>query len=54
MVCLLEAFPRGEAVNLSCSIAWFWVKDNISLLVRNSYLSILPDDNATVFTASVL
>ena len=53
-VCLSKAFPKGEYSNLVCSIVCFWLEGIISLPVRYSYGSILPDDNADIFTASLL
>ena len=47
-------FPKGESVNLACSIIWFWLDDNISSPVRYSYLPILPDDKADILGASLL
>ena len=41
-------------MNLACSIILLWSDGNISSLVRNSDLSILPDDNAGIFAASLL
>ena len=41
-------------MNLACSIILFSSNGNISSLVRNSYLSVLPDDNAAIFAASLL
>ena len=35
------------------SIICLWLEDNISSPVRYSYLSILPDDKAEIFTASL-
>ena len=52
-VCFLKAFPRGEYVNLACSIVCFWLEDNIFSLVRYSYLLILPYDRADIFAASL-
>ena len=50
----LYALPRGEYVNLACSITLFWPGGNIPSPVRYSYLSILPDDKADIFYASLL
>ena len=36
-------------MNLACSIIWLWLKDNIYLPVRYSYLSISNDNNAGIF-----
>ena len=47
-------FPRGKYVNLAYSIILLWTDDNISLPVRSSYLSILPDDNTDIFVAFLL
>ena len=46
--------PSGEYVNLTCSIILLWSDGNISWPVRYSYLSILSDDNADYFGASLL
>ena len=57
MICkphLIYALPRGEYLNLACSIILLWSDFNVSSPVRYSYLSILPDDNADIFTASLL
>ena len=53
-VCFSNALPRGEQVNLSCSIILTWSDGSISLPLRNSYLSILLDDNTDFFTAYLL
>ena len=50
----LTVFPKGEYASLACSIISLWLEENISSPVRYSYLSILPDDNATIFAASLL
>ena len=48
-------FPSGEYVNLVLSsIILLWSEGNISLPVRNSYLSSLPNDNINIFAASLL
>ena len=52
-VCFSEAFPKGEHVNLACSIL-LWSVGNISLPVRYSYISIFADDNFDIFAASLL
>ena len=44
----------GEYANLACPIILLWSDKNISSPVRYSYLSILFDDNAHIFTASLL
>ena len=49
-----NVLPRGEYVNFGCSIILFWSDGNIPSLVRYSYLSILPDNNADIFAASLL
>ena len=49
-----KAFPKGEYVNLACSITLLWSEDSFSWPVRDSYLSIFPDDNVDVFVASLL
>ena len=50
----LHPLPRGEYLKLACSIIPLWSDGNISSTVRNSYLSILPDDKADIFAASLL
>ena len=49
-----NALARGEYVNLACSIILLWSDGNISSPVRNSYLLILPDDNADICSDSFL
>ena len=47
--------PRGEKVNLACSIIFFFLLDgNISSPVRHLYLPIFFDDKADIFAASLL
>ena len=53
-ICFSNALPSGKYGNLACSIIQLWSDGNISLPVRCSYLSILPDDNAYIFAASLL
>ena len=53
-ICFSNALPSGEYVNLAGSIILLWSNGNIYSPVRYSYLSILPDDNAEVFAASLL
>ena len=53
-ICFSNALSRGEYVNFACSIIILWSDEKISSFVRNSYLSILPDDNADMFVASLL
>ena len=53
-VCFSKAFTNGEYVNLDYSITLLWFEGSISLTVRNSYLSIFPDNNADIFVASML
>ena len=50
----LSSFWKGEYVNLACSIICLRLEGNISSLVRYSYLSIFPDDNADIFAAFLL
>ena len=50
-ICFSNALPSGKYVNLACSIILLWSDGNISSLVRNLYLSILPDDNTDTFPA---
>ena len=52
--CLSNVSPCGEYVNVACSIILLWSNGNIYSPVRYSYLSILPDDNADIFSASLL
>ena len=47
-------FPGGEYVNSVSSIIWIWTKGNISSPVRYSFFSILFDDSADIFAASLL
>ena len=49
-----NALPRGEYINLVCSIILLWSDGNVSSTVRNSYLSILPHDYADIIAASLL
>ena len=53
-ICFSIALPRGEYVNLACSIILLWSDGNISSPVRYSYLSVLSDDNGDIFAASLL
>ena len=53
-ICFSNVFPRGEYVNLACSIFLIWSDGNVSLSVKYSFLSILPYDNAGIFAASLL
>ena len=53
-ICFSNDSPRGECVNLAYSIILLWSDGNISLPVKNSYLSILPDDGADILVASLL
>ena len=48
-----NALPRGEYVNLACSIIQIWSEGSIGSPVRFSYLSILPDDS-DIFAPSML
>ena len=41
-------------MRLACFIILLWSNGNIPSSVTNSYLSILPDDNANIFAASLL
>ena len=52
--CFSKAFPDEEYVNIACSIICFLLEGNISSPVRYTYLSILPDDKADIFAASLL
>ena len=49
-----KAFPKGEFVNLACSIAVLLSEVNIYSLVRYSYLQILPEVSVDFFGASYL
>ena len=53
-ICFYNSLPRGEYVNLACSITCLSLEGNILLPVRNSYLSNFPDNNAAIFSASLL
>ena len=53
-ICFSNALPRGEYINLVCSIILLWSDGNVSSTVRNSYLSILPHDYADIIAASLL
>ena len=53
-VCFSNVLRRGKNVSLASYIFLLWSDDNISSPVRNSYLSIFPDDQADVFAASIL
>ena len=53
--CLFFLFlPNAEQVNLAYSITWLEPEINISLRVKYLYLSILHNDNADIFAASLL
>ena len=49
-----KAFPKGEYAKLACSIISFLLESNISQPLRYSYLSGLSEDNADVFSSSLL
>ena len=53
-ICFSSALARGESVKLACFIILLWSDGNISSPVRYSFLSVLSDDNADVFDASLL
>ena len=53
LICFTNALPRGEYVNLGCSITLFWLGSSISSPGRYSYLSIFPEDNVDDFDASL-
>ena len=53
-VCSSKACPNGEYVNLADSINLLWSDSKISSPARNSYLSILPNDDAEILAASLL
>ena len=44
----------SRTYKLACSIIWLWLELIISSFVRYSYFSILLDDNADIFPASLL
>ena len=52
-VCFLKAFPRKEYV-IASFIICLWLKSNISLPVKCSYLLTLHDDNVEFFAAFVI
>ena len=53
-VCFSKAFPKGERINLDCSIICFWLEGNISSPVRYSYLLIFADDKVDILAAYLL
>ena len=53
-LCFSKDFPKGEEVNLSCSICLLCSEGNIFLPARYSYLSNLPDDIVDIFAASLI
>ena len=53
-ICFSNPLPSGEYLSLACSIILLWSDGNISSPLRNSYLSIFPDDNANIFPAFLL
>ena len=53
-ICFLNVLPSGEYVNLVCSVILPWSDGNIFSPLKYSYLSILPEDNADIFAASLL
>ena len=53
-ICFSKAFPKGEKVNLACSITLFRLEGNFSSPVRYPYWSMLPDDNSDIFAAFLL
>ena len=53
-VCFSKAFCNLLIVNLASSIICFWLEGNISSPVRYSHLSLLPDYQAGIFSASLL
>ena len=52
-VCFQTLF-LSRIYKLACSIIWLWLELIISSFVRYSYFSILLDDNANIFPASLL
>ena len=54
LVCFSKAFPEGEYANLADYIIYLSLECKISSPVRYSYLSIVTDDNADTFAASLL
>ena len=53
-VCFSNALPRGESVNLACSIMLPWLDGNIYSPVRYSDLPFLRENNSDIFTAFLL
>ena len=52
-MCFSKAFPKEEYVNLDCCIIRLEPEGSISSPIRYSCLSILPNDNADIFAASL-
>ena len=52
--CFSKTFVKREYLNLACCIIWPRPECSISSNVSYSNLSILHDDNADIFTASLL
>ena len=50
----LKCLCKRKYLNVACLIILLWSEGNISSPVKYSYLSILPDDNADIFAASLL
>ena len=51
--CFSNALLSGKYINLAYFIILLWPDGNISSPVRNSNLSIFPDNNADIFAAFV-
>ena len=49
-----NAFPSGQYVSLAWCIIWLVPESNIFSPVRHSHLSILPENEADIFAASLL
>ena len=54
IICFSNVLPRGEYVNLACSIILLWSNENVLWPIRYSYLSFFLDENANIFAASLL
>ena len=51
-ICFWNTLPSGEYVSLASFIILLWLDGNTP--VRHLYLAILPDNNADIFTVSML
>ena len=54
LICFSNALPKGEKVNLAFYIALFWYSGSVYSPIRYSYLYVLFDINADIFTAFLL